>query len=255
MFIISAVQYRPDLANSEAEVKNNFRRLGPLIDIIYNSGSQFIVFPELFLTGYSFLNPEQAGVVSESSTGPTFRAMRNLAVDLNAYVSYGYIESHHNQLFNSATMISPQGEAVAKYRKVNLWGNDFLWATPGDSPPPIVNSEYGPLSLVICRDIKARIPSNIPRTASVPFFNGVKPKYIAACTNWGKGGFPSTSWMDFATNHKCTLVLANRWGEEKNGGFTQDFGNGGSIIIEPSWKVHTNGLSFNQDCVVTAALE
>lgn len=255
MLILSTVQFKPDLARGPAEVKQNFKRLEPLLNDIWKTGSQVVVFPELFLTGYCFLSPEEAGQVAEKSDGPTFRAMRNLAVDLNAYVAYGYVESNGSQLFNSATLIDPQGKPSARYRKVNLWGNDFLWASPGSEGPDIVSTDFGPMSLVICRDIRARIPSNIPRTASVPFFNGVKPKFIAACANWGKGGFPSTTWMDFSANHRCTLMLANRWGEERNGDFTMDFGCGGSVIIEPSWKVHTNGLKFNQDCVVTATLE
>lgn len=256
MLIVSAVQYKPNLARSNADVRNNFRNLEPLIHDVWKTGSQLVVFPELFLTGYSFLNPIEAALASEKSDGPTFREMRSLATELKSYVAYGFVESHDNKLYNSCITLSPDGRVVLAYRKINLWGNDFLWATPGERKPGVFRTDFGVLSTIICRDIKLKIPDNIPRVAgSDPFYDSDKPDIIAACTNWGKGGFPSTSWMDFASNHKCTLVLANRWGLEENGNFSLDFSHGGSAIIEPDWKVHTSGLKFNDNCVVTAILE
>jgi predicted amidohydrolase len=256
MLIISAVQFRPMLAKGPADVRSNFIEIQPLIHEAWKTGSQLIVFPELCLTGYSFLDGEEAANVAERWDGPTFRNMRDAAVELEAYLAYGYLESDGSRLYNSATMIDPTGKVVCRYRKVNLWGNDFLWATPGSEIPPIVQTDFGTISTVICRDIRAKIPSNIPRVASsVPFFAEEKPQFIAACTNWGKGGFPSTTWMDFATNNQCTLILANRYGVESNGAFSNDFGHGGSLIIEPNWKVHTKGLKFGENCVVSAALE
>jgi len=220
-------------------------------------GSQLIVCPELFATGYSFLNREQAGMVAERADGPTFRTMRAVAIELKAYVSWGYIEHDHGDLFNAATLVGPDGVLLSQYRKVNLWGNDFLWAKPGLNSAPIVQTELGRMSIVVCRDLRNKIPQNIPRTASksVPLFDDQPIDIVAASVNWGKGGYPSTSWMDFAVDNGCTLVIANRWGEERNGKFTQDFGQGGSIIIEKNWTCHTGGASFGEDCVVTGVIE
>jgi predicted amidohydrolase len=155
--------------------------------------------------------------------------------------------------------VGPDGKLLAGYRKINLFGNDFLWAKSGDKPAQIAQTELGLMSVVICRDIRDKIPENIPRTASEgpPLFDGQRVELVAACANWGKGGFPANAWMDFVADNKCTLVLANRWGKEENdshGEYTQDFGQGGSCIIEPDWTVHIDGLKFRQDCVVTAAL-
>ena len=256
MIILSAIQYKPTLAKCSADVRANFRDCEPHIHDAWKMGSQLVVFPELFLTGYSFLNPLEASSVAEKWNGQTFRDMRDVAMELDSYVAYGYLEADGNHLYNSAVLIDPKGSVASKYRKVNLWGNDFLWATPGSEVPSIIETDFGTLSNIICRDIRARIPSNIPRVANtIPFYAEEKPQFIAACTNWGKGGFPSTSWMDFSVNNQCTLILANRHGIEQNGAFSNDFGHGGSVIIEPNWKVHTNGLKFNENCVVSAALE
>jgi predicted amidohydrolase len=254
--IVSVVQFNPRLAKCHADVIDNFRKLKPLISQAHDMGTNFLVFPELCLTGYSFLNLDEAMLVAENQNGPTFRFMQNVAVNMKSYVSWGYvrIDPKTRRLHNSATMISPQGEIISCCDKINLFSTDFLWSKPGIEPAPIVQTDLGLLSVVICRDLRDKIPKNIPRLSSddSSIFNGKKVDVVAACVNWGKGGFPSTSWMDFVADNSCVLAVANRWGKEANGSFSQNFGQGGSAIIEPNWTIHTGGLKFNADCVVTA---
>jgi predicted amidohydrolase len=186
--------------------------------------------------------------------------MQSAAMELKAYVSWGYIESDGARLYNSAILVGPDGKLLTSYRKVNLFSSDFLWAKPGDKSAPIIKTELGRMGIVVCRDLRDKIPKNIPRTASSDpaLFDGQRVDIVAASTNWGKGGFPATTWMDFVADNKCTLVATNRWGketnEEEHGEYVQDFGQGGAAIIEPDWTVHIDGLIFRQDCVVTAAL-
>ena len=258
MAILSAVQFQPKLARSPAEVANNYRQCQPLIDQAAKLGSQFIVFPELCFTGYSFFNKDEAALVCEKPDGPTFRVMRGVAIDLKAYVSWGYVEADGNHLYNAATLVGPDGKVLTTYRKINLFSSDFLWATPGLASAPVVETEFGSTAIVVCRDLRDKIPTNIPRVASksIPLFGTQKLDLVAACVNWGKSGYPANSWMDFVAEHKCTLMIANRWGKEEGSfNYKQDFGQGGSIIIEPSWKCHTGGMQFDQNCVVTANTE
>jgi predicted amidohydrolase len=258
MAILSAVQFCPTLARSMAEVANNYRRCEPLIHRAIQLGSQFIAFPELAFTGYSFQSRDEAALVCEAPNGPTFRFMQGVAQEAQAYVSWGYVETDGANLYNSATLVDPKGKVLTTYRKINQFSSDFLWCTPGVESAPVVETEFGSTSIVVCRDLRDKIPLNIPRVASknVPLFGTQKLDLVAASVNWGKGGYPANSWMDFVANHRCTLIIANRWGKEEGSfGYKQDFGQGGSIIIEPSWKCHTGGIAFGQDCVVTAATE
>jgi len=260
--ILSAIQFRPRFARCRADVMDNFRHMEPLIRKAESLGTGFLVLPELCLTGYSFMSKEEASEVAELSDGPTYSKMRGVAQALSSYVSFGYVEVDpvDGSLYNSATMLAPNGKIVTSYRKVNLFSNDFLWARPGLTSAPVVVTEYGKTGLVVCRDLRDKIPSNIPRreirTAN-SLFDGQAVDLVAACVNWGKGGFPSTSWMDFVADNKCTLVVANRFGMEARedfGQFEQEFGHGGSAIVEADWNVHIGGLKFGEDCVVTAAL-
>ncbi len=254
--ILSSVQFNPRLARCRADVMDNFRRLEPLIRQAGDLGTNFLVFPELCLTGYSFLSENEAGEVAEIQDGPTFLKMRTVAQSLRSFVSYGYVEFDDGNLYNSAVMIAPNGKVVTSYRKINLWGNDYLWATAGSEPASIVETEFGQTSLVICRDLRDKIPliNSSSSSKSSSLFDGQRIDLVAACTNWGKGGFPSTTWMDFSSDNNCTVVLSNRWGSESNGTFQQDFGQGGSAIIEKYGKVRIDGLVFNSDCVVSCAI-
>ncbi len=262
MRILSAVQFCPQLARSHAEVMGNFKRLEPLVNECAQLGSELVVFPELALTGYSFFNQDEALAVAETRDGKTFQKMRQVASYLSAYVAWGYVEfdPETELLHNSATLVDPNGTPISWVRKINLWSQDFLWAAPGESAAPIVETELGLMSLVICRDLRDKIPGNIPRKRigkkTIDLFDGQKVDIVAACTNWGKGGYPATTWMDFAVENKCSLVLSNRWGKEESpNGHRMDFGQGGSCIIEKDWTVHTVGIKFNSDCVVTMSSE
>lgn len=263
MSIISVIQYKPRMGFCAADVADNFRRCEDLVQTAWSVGSELIVFPELCLTGYSFISGEAAISVSESWDGKTFKSMRGVATTLKSYVAWGYVESDGSRLYNSATIVSPDGSVVCRYRKLNLWGNDFLWASPGTDPPRVVSTDIGLMSLAICRDIRNVVPALVPRRASDdqgdsggPLYGRERPEIVAACVNWGDGGFPPVKLMDFVASNRCTLAVANRWGvEESSHGFSQDFGLGGSVIIEPDWKVHTSGLEFGKDCVVTARVE
>ena len=258
--ILSSIQFYPRLAANMADVGNNYRQCEPLIHQAGQLGSQFIVFPELCFTGYSFLSRDEAARVCEKPDGPTFRFMRGVAISLQSYVSWGYVETDGKNLYNSATLVGPNGAVLTSYRKVNLFAQDFCWATPGISSAPVVDTEFGRTSIIVCRDLRDKIPSNIPRTASksVPMWSGEKIDLVAASTNWGKGGFPPNTWMDFVADNHCTLIVSDRWGKEEykgeHGEMETDFGHGKSCIITADWNIHKDGLIFNSDCVVTAVL-
>ena len=52
MPILTAIQYRPRFATCQADVSDNFRRCGPLVNEAAALGTEVIVFPELALSGY-----------------------------------------------------------------------------------------------------------------------------------------------------------------------------------------------------------
>ncbi|MFA5202882.1 MAG: carbon-nitrogen hydrolase family protein [Lentisphaeria bacterium] len=253
--IISTIQFSPILAKSPEDIQTNFEKISDLLSMALRLDSELVVLPELCLTGCTFMSPEEATPVSESSNGWTFHAFREFAVAANTYVAYGFIEYLNGVLYNSAAVISPDGELIILSRKIHGIGCDLLWSTPGSSPPPIVDTDIGLLSAVVCRDLKDESPTDEDK----PLFEGAKVGIVAGLTNWGRGFFPPPGWTKFAKKNECVLALANRWGEEITDGpygkYISDFGQGGSAIVEPNGKVHIGGLKFSKDCVITARVE
>ena len=260
--ILSSLQFRPRFALSPADVKDNFRKCEELFHTASKMGSEFIVCPELFLTGYSFLDKDQAARVCERSDGPTFRTIRGVAQDLKAYISWGYVEfGSDGALYNAASLVDPNGILLTSYRKVNLFAQDFFWAKSGIASAPTVKTDFGYTSIIVCRDLRNKVPS-MPRTAAekdTPLFSSEKLDLVAASVNWGKGGFPPNTWMDFVADTGCTLIVADRWGKEKgtseHGSLETNFGQGKSCIISKEWKIHIDGLKFDSDCLVTAVID
>lgn len=254
--ILAAIQTCPRFAASPADLKDNFRKAYPLMKKAAQLGASLVVMPELCLTGYSFLDEGQAALVAEPVDGDTFRAFREYAMSADCYVAYGFVEDSGTDLHNSAVVISPTGELVLLSRKCFLAGTDYLWATPSKEEPPIARTGLGLLSAVVCRDLK----NDHPDKGEDGLFGGKKVDVVAGLTNWGKGFFPSSKWVEFAEENSCTLVVSNRWGTESNvteehGEHIAEFGQGGSAIIEAHGKVHIGGLVFGKDCVVAARLE
>jgi len=248
--ILTAIQYKPRLATCPADVSDNFRRCGSLVSQAGDLGAEMIVFPELAFTGYSFLSWEDAVRVAERHNGPTFQRMVSMAKIMKCYVAWGFVEVDGETLYNAASLVGPDGELLLTSRKMNLWGNDFLWATPADDLPGVVQTELGWMSVVICRDLTDKVP----KTRNGVFSNR-KVDLVAAPVNWSGTGFPATDWMEFAQNNSCALVVANRWGMEENRSFQHDFGQGGSVVIGKDGKPHIGGLKFGDDSVVAAMID
>ncbi len=257
MRIISCAQMSPRLASCRADVMDNVRRMEPLVSEAASVGTQLLVFPELAFTGYSLFGQEEAMAVAEPFDGPTFKAMGRVAGQLQSYVAWGYVELDGESLFNSCSLIGPDGSLLSSYRKVNLYSCDYTWAKPGLEPAPVAQTELGAMSVIVCRDIRNKVPDNIPRTAKERPLMKSKVDIVAGVVNWGAGGgYPPVTFMDFVADVQCTLAVADRHGVEKRlDGFSSNFGTGKTAIITPDWKVHMGGMVHGGDCLVTHGLE
>ncbi|MFC5846811.1 carbon-nitrogen hydrolase family protein [Deinococcus petrolearius] len=82
--------------------------------------TRLAVYPELHL------NPESGEGLQEAAeplTGPRVRALRELAGDLGLWLVPGSVAERgpQGQLFNTALLLSPEGELTASYRKIFPW--------------------------------------------------------------------------------------------------------------------------------------
>lgn len=260
---VSAIQMAPvwgDKAKSLAIAASLIKRAA-------ESGSSLVVLPELCCVGYSHMSAKDADPLSEmvqsfraeegkmSKPLTSMSVMYHLARKFKIHLVWGLIEKDPGTgaLYNSQVYMDPTGYYVST-RKVNPWGNDFLWCTPGNSNPPILQ-QAGPfknqdgsfstkrVGLLICRDIRNKKDEDWKS-----FYSPGDADIVCFSSNWGDGGFPSSTWVEFAIENKVTLIVSNRYGAESH----NYFGHGGSCIILPMGKVLIDGLEWDKDCIVSA---
>ncbi len=236
---VAAIQFRPTFKDKEA----NLRQAAGFVAQAAQAGAQLIVLPELVTTGYSFMSEEEAGAFAEVAEpgGMTFGVMASLAAKLDVAIAWGMVERDKgtNHLYNTQVLVFDCGHV--SYRKVNRWGNDFLWAKEGRANPPVVTYQGKKVGLLICRDVRDRKDSKWKS-----FYEKGDADIVCLSANWGDGGFPAITWMEFAEDNNAVLIVSNRWGKE----IPNDFGEGGVCVIYPDQRVVCDGLVWNQDCIV-----
>ena len=84
-------------------------------------GADLIVLPELWNIG--FMSFDRYVSEAEDRNGPTMTALRNAARELKVHIHTGsFVEKEGDKHFNSSYLLSPQGEILANYRKIHLFG-------------------------------------------------------------------------------------------------------------------------------------
>ncbi|NWL31844.1 carbon-nitrogen hydrolase family protein [Paenarthrobacter nitroguajacolicus] len=150
---IAAIQTNPvpnDLeatwARFEAQAESA-KKLGPDVDVI--------VVPELLLSAPGeFLLPDPDGETRSAAPipSPLTHRISALARRLNVWLVPGsLLETDNGNTYNTAIAVSPQGEIVARYRKLFPW-RPFETTTPGDSFVTFDIPGCGRIGLAICFD-------------------------------------------------------------------------------------------------------
>ena len=82
------------------------------------AGSDLVVLPELFQSGYN-VGP-QLTADAEPSDGPFAKEIAKLCEKHNLAIHYGFPEASEGALFNSSQTIGPKGAVLSKHRKLVL---------------------------------------------------------------------------------------------------------------------------------------
>ena len=136
------------------ETAQNLNRLEHAIREAAGGGANVVVIPELSNTGYSFANREELATLAEGQDGPTLTAWHDMARELNIVLAGGFAErGEDGNFYNSSAIIDATG-LRAVYRKAHLWDAEKLIFTPGDGLPPVVDTEFGRIGLMVCYDIE-----------------------------------------------------------------------------------------------------
>ena len=129
------------------EIKTNVRTA---ISMMEGVEADLFVLPELFNTGYNFVDVEETDRLSENTSGYTFDMLSTFARRKSCYVVYGFVEKTV-RLYNSASLVGPYG-MMGLYRKVHLYNKENELFSPGDLGFPVFNLPIGRIGIMICFD-------------------------------------------------------------------------------------------------------
>ena len=190
-------------------------------------GARIVVLPELTPSGYVFTSVEEARSLGEPADGPTARQWTSLAAEHDLVIIGGFAElAADGTLCNSAMLVDGTG-VRAVYRKAHLWDAEADFFVPGDQPPPVIDTKYGRLSMMICYDVE------FPEWVRLPALAGAE--LLAVPTNWPADKVPAGE-RPMVTFNVQTAAFANRMfiaaacrcGDERGVRWV-----GGSIIAGP----------------------
>jgi predicted amidohydrolase len=189
-------------------------------------GAQVVVLPELVQSGYLFADRSEALSLAETADGPTLQLWQALARELNLVIVGGFCERlPGDELANSAAMIDANG-LRAVYRKAHLWDAEKDIFTPGDAPPPVVETLHGRLGMLICYDLE------FPEWVRLPALAGAD--LLCAPVNWPDGPRPQTERpaevlrvQANASVNRMFIAACDRYGHERGVGWVQ-----GSVIVD-----------------------
>ena len=199
-----------------------------------SAGADVVVLPELVTSGYVFESRAEAESLAITSTHPLFGEWAAAAAQGSAVVIGGFCERGDNgNLYNSAAAVDASG-VRAVYRKTHLWDREKLFFTPGDEPPPVLQTSAGRLGVLICYDLE------FPEVTRALALAGAE--LLAIPANWPLVRRPADEHppevviaMAAARTNRVVIACCDRTGSERG----QDWTAGTTIIDESGWVVAT----------------
>jgi len=158
---VAAIQAYSRLAATES----NTVLLARLVGQAASNGARIVVLPECAVTGYMdpardevwSTNPASrlaAATWAEPVPGPSTRLFGGIASNLSIYLCMSLAEKDDGRFYNAQVLLNPRGEIIAHHRKQNLWPpRDSSWASEGNRPVQVVDTEFGRIGLMICYDV------------------------------------------------------------------------------------------------------
>jgi predicted amidohydrolase len=194
-------------------------------------GADLIVLPELWNIG--FMSFDRYHSEAEDRGGPTLAAMIAVAREVKAYLHTGsFVEKEKGRHFNSSYLLSPEGEILANYRKIHLFGfnsRETQLLSPGHEVV-VVNTPLAKIGLATCFDL--RFPELFRKLVD----RGAE--MFLVCSAWP---YPRLEhWLMLnrvrAFENQCYLVSSNSSGMNQGTQFV-----GHSMVVDPWGTVLAGG--------------
>jgi len=143
---------RIGIAQTSPEFGEVDRNIEDALGLIEKEQADLWVFPELFATGYQFVDASEARELAEPvPDGPTTRALIEHAKEHGCHVVAGLPEADGERIYNAAVLVGPGG-FLACYRKVHLFCAEKEHFVPGDRSFPVIDIGIAKVGTMVCFD-------------------------------------------------------------------------------------------------------
>ncbi|GHJ41986.1 nitrilase family protein [Streptomyces sp. TS71-3] len=237
------------IAPRVGDTAGNRQRIRGAVEAAVERGAHVVVLPELAGTGYVFTDAEELRAAAQPPDGDTVREWEALAARHDLVIVGGFAErGGDGRIHNAAALADPTG-LRATYRKAHLWNGEKTWGfSPGDTPPPVVDTVYGRIGFMVCYDLE------FPEWVRLAALDGAD--LLCAPVNWPLSPRPDgerpgeiVRAQANASVNRMFLAVADRTGVERG----QDW-LGGSVIVDADGYPVTP-LRLGQEAVLTATLD
>ena len=196
------------------ETASNRAAARDAIDIAAGQGARVVVLPELVPSGYVFTGAAEARSLAEPADGPTVSEWQRIAARRDLVIIGGFCElGESGELLNSAAIIDGSGTR-AIYRKAHLWDAERDVFTPGSAEPPVVDTAWGRIGVMVCYD------AEFPEWVRKPALAGAD--LLALPTNWPAEPRPAgerpavvLNVQSAASANRIFIAAADRCGTER----------------------------------------
>ena len=144
MLTLAIAQTRPKFLDTFANYEDAF-------ELIESVHADIYLFPELFLSGYTFSTSDEVEEVALPQHNRYFDGFKKLSEERGIGICGGYAEATDTAFYNSSFFIG-DGKLLSNYRKTHLFYRETQFFSPGDSGFSVFEYKGARLGMMVCFD-------------------------------------------------------------------------------------------------------
>jgi predicted amidohydrolase len=233
---VAAVQMR-----STRDLEANVKKIDAHLTNCAKEGARVAVFPECALTGY--YDDEFMQSITTKRLEAALQRVADSCCKHDIYAIVGTPTRDGDRLYNSAVVITPQGEILARYHKIQLAEK---WPTAGDELL-VFTIDGVPASIIICHD------ERYPELVRLPVLAGAR---LVFCVSHESGLDKESKLVPYRAQVQARAVENSVYVVQANAPANTDStgSHGQSRLIAPDGNVFKEASMFGEE-IISATLD
>ena len=195
------------LAPVVADVAHNRSLVERGLDRAAQLGAQWVITPELFITGYKFAEVIGTDWIRPQPDDWMQSFCRQVAeCGVTVFLSHPERDPDAGLMYNTVFVIGPDGNIIGRHRKVKALRGPEAWSSPGAEIAPI-NCDGTEVGVVICADAYRNDVAGILKDRGA--------ELLVSPASWGPGDCgPLGEWEQRTLDTGLPIMVCNRSGWE-----------------------------------------